>query len=180
MSDDVWGAAKGILSTVAPMLGTAIGGPFGGMAARVITGALLGDESGDENKAAEALRLARPEDLVKLKQAEHAFAAQMRELDLKSENIAAQDRDSARRRQTATKDRMPAVIALAALAGFFGILIAMVFADIPNGAMQPLSVMLGALGTLVTQIGAYYFGSSAGSSRKNDMVEKLLSRGARA
>lgn len=51
---DVWGTTKDVLRSVAPVLGTAVGGPFGGMAARAITGALLGEESDDEGDAAAA------------------------------------------------------------------------------------------------------------------------------
>lgn len=172
---DLWGAAKGILATVAPALATAVGGPFGGMAARAITGVLLGEETDDETAAAEALRRATPDQLLALKRADQEFQARMRELDIRLEEIASTDRASARARQTETRDPMPALIALAALAGFFGILAAMIFVTMPPAAEQPLAVMLGALGTLVTQIGAYYFGSSSGSSRKNAMIERLMS-----
>lgn len=173
---DIWDTAKGILATVAPALGTALGGPLGGMAARAITGALLGSETDDEKAAAEAIRNATPDQLLALKQADHDFAAKMKQLDINLEEIRSKDRDSARRRQIETKDKMPAVIALAALAGFFGILAAMIFVTIPTAAAQPLAVMLGALGTLVTQIGAYYYGSSSGSSAKNAMLERLLGK----
>lgn len=175
MGDDIWKAAKGVLAVVAPTLGTALGGPFGGMAAKAIATAVLGDEAVDEAQAAEAVRNATPEQLRALKQAESDFAIRMKELDIDLERIAAADRDSARRRQAETKDKMPAVIALAALTGFFGILGAMIFVDIPNAAQMPLAVMLGALGTLVTQIGSYYYGSSDGSTKKNSMIERMMS-----
>ena len=171
---ELWDTAKGILATVAPVLGAAIGGPFGGMAARVITKTLLGEESDDPAVAVEAIRNATPDQLLALKKADHEFQARMKELDIRLEEISASDRDSARRRQIETKDRMPAAIALAALAGFFGILLAMVFVDIPPSAAQPLAVMLGALGGLVTSIGNYYFGSSAGSAKKNDIIAGVM------
>ena len=83
-------------------------------------------------------------------------------------------RRGARDRQVKTGDLMPAFIAGAALLGFFGILAAMIFVKIPPEAAQPLAVMLGALGTLITQIGAFFFGSSKGSSDKNAMLERML------
>lgn len=174
--DKALSAGKDILGTVAPMLGTATGGPFGGMAAKAITSALLGPDQAtdDERVALEAVRGANPEQLLALKQAEQDFAVRMKELDIDLTKVHAADRESARRRQVETKDKMPAVIALAALAGFFGILAAMIFVEMPQAAEQPLAVMLGALGTLVTQIGAFYYGSSAGSSRKNAMIERMM------
>lgn len=178
---DFWEDAKGVLKAVAPAIGTAIGGPLGGVATRAIAGALLGDENASEEQIEQAIRKASPEQLLQLKKAEQDFKTHMKELDIDLERIAAGDRDSARRRQMETKDKMPAFIALAALAGFFGILACMIFVDIPPQAAQPLAVMLGSLGTLVTQIGAFYFGSSSGSSRKNDIIERIMTgRGAKA
>lgn len=173
--DKVLDAGKDILGSVAPVLGTAIGGPFGGMAAKAITRALLGPdaEADDEQVALQAVQAATPEQLLALKKADQAFAVQMKGLDIDLVKVHAADRDSARRRQVETKDKMPAVIALAALAGFFGILGAMIFVEMPEAAAQPLAVMLGALGTLVTQIGAFYYGSSAGSAQKNAMIERM-------
>ena len=164
---------KSLVKTVAPVLGGAIGGPAGALATRAIAGALLGDEDADEDQIAEAMRKASPETLLALKKADNDFAVQMKELGVKIETIHADDRANARQRQIETKDFMPAVIALAALTGFFGILATMAFIPLPPDAAQPFAVMLGALGTLVTQIGAYYFGSSAGSAKKNEMIAAL-------
>jgi hypothetical protein len=163
---------KSIVSNVAPVLGTAIGGPFGGIAAKFITGAILGeDHATDDIEAAQkAIAGASPDQLLALKQADHAFKLEMKKLDIDVERLANDDRRSARDREIQTKDKMPAFIALAGLTGFFGILAAMAFVVLPEGSQQPLAVMLGALGALVGQIGNYYFGSSAGSARKNEMI----------
>lgn len=176
MGKDVWDKAKGILKQIAPTLGTAIGGPFGGAAARAITSALLGKESDSADDAAAALLAASPEHLLALKKAEMDFAASMKALDLDAEKIASEDRASARRMAVDTGTMMPTFIALAALCGFFGILSAMIFVVIPATAETPLNVMLGALSGLILSIGNYYFGSSAGSSRKNEMLDKILEK----
>lgn len=167
---------KEIVSTVAPGIATALGGPLAGVAVRGIAGALLGDEDASEDAVAQAVLAASPEDLRKLKQAELTFAAKMKELEIDLERLHAGDRASARDRQIKTGDRMPAFIAFAALAGFFGILTAMMFLDIPPASEAPLNVMLGALGSLVVAIGNYYFGSSAGSAAKNRMIEEMSAR----
>jgi len=174
-----WDRAKGVLREVAPTLATAVAapaGPFAAMAARFITGALLGDgeTSDDPEKAMTAIYNASPEQLVRLKQIEADFAVRMEELDVDLERIAAGDRASARDRQIQTKDRMPGFIALATITGFFGILSALIFVEVPESAQQPLNVMLGALGGLLLQQGNYYFGSSAGSARKNETINTII------
>lgn len=167
---------KEIVATVAPGIATALGGPLAGIAVRGIAGAVLGDESASEEAVAEAVLRASPEDLRKLKEAEIAFRAHMKELEIDLERLHADDRASARERQIKTGDRMPAFIAFAALAGFFGILTAMMFLDVPPASEAPLNVMLGALGSLVVAIGNYYFGSSAGSSAKNQLIADMAMR----
>ncbi len=176
MFDTLGKALAGIAPSLAGALGTAVGGPVGGALARTAVSAIgeaLGLDTDDPKAVSAALVTATPEQIAAIKRADQAFAARMRELDLHEVEIHARDRDSARRRQATTRDRMPGFIAFAALAGFFGILTAMIFHAIPQAAMQPLLVMLGALGTLVTQIGAYYFGSSAGSKQKTDAIERM-------
>ena len=168
---------KSIVKTVAPGIATALGGPFAGMGVKAIAGALLGTDSAEsatEDMVAQAVLAASPADLVKLKEVEAGFQRDMKALDIDLERIASEDRQSARDRQIKTGDQMPAYIAFAALSGFFGILTAMIFVDLPSGSEGPLNVMLGALGALVVGIGNYYFGSSAGSSAKNETINRAL------
>jgi len=165
---------KQIVQTVAPGLATALGGPMAGVAVRSIAAALLGNHDATEAQVEAAIRAASPEDFRKLKQAEQKFQIDMKALEIDLATLHAADRDSARVRQIKTGDQMPAFIAFAALAGFFGILAAMIFVDLPPGSEAPLNVMLGALGSLVVAIGNYYFGSSAGSSAKNQLIENLI------
>jgi len=165
---------KQVIQTVAPGLATALGGPMAGVAVRSIASALLGEPEATEAQVEEAIRSASPEDFRKLKQAELKFQTDMKALEIDLAALHASDRDSARTRQSKTGDQMPAFIAFAALAGFFGILTAMIFVNLPPGSQAPLNVMLGALGSLVVAIGNYYFGSSAGSSAKNQPIETLI------
>lgn len=163
-----------ILKTVAPLLGTAIGGPIGGIAAKMITGALLGEENAtDDVKVMEkALKGASPEQLLLLKTADHKFKSDMAKLDLDSKALDHANTNSARSMQKETRSLAPAAIATCVLLGFFGILVAIIFVVLPDTAIQPLNIMLGVLGTLVVSIGNFYFGSSSGSKEKSRAMIK--------
>ncbi len=167
----------GIAPTLAGVIGMAAGGPVAGALARSAVGSVasvLGVESEDPEVVHNALERATPEKLAAIRQADQEFEARMRELELKEDEIHAQDRESARRRQVESKDRMPGYIATAALIGFFGILALLAFHDSPGHSEPVLNVMLGSLGTLVGQIGSYYFGSSKSSQQKTAAMERLL------
>ena len=75
---------QALLKTVAPWIGTAIGGPLGGMALSAAASAL-----GVSDKTAEGLKAAlagtTPEQMLALKKADQDFALQMQALGFKSE-----------------------------------------------------------------------------------------------
>ena len=163
---------EGIVKTVAPVLGTALGGPFGGMAAKAITGAILGEESDDVEAAQMAIANASPEQLQALKKAEYDFKAAMKELDIKEQQLYIDDIKDAREMQEKTDSFMPALIAVVAFVGFFGILGALIFVEVPDKSLSPLNIMLGSLGTIVVGVTHFYYGSSKGSKDKTKLMGK--------
>ena len=85
---------KNIVGAVAPTLGTALGGPMGGMAANMISEVL-----GVPNtpKAIEkGIAEATPEQMLELKKAEQAFEVQMKELEVDVFKLETQDGQDAR------------------------------------------------------------------------------------
>lgn len=104
------------------------------------------------------------------------MALEMAQLAYKEIELANTDRDSARQREMTVKDMTPAVLAYGITAGFFGVLFYILNFDIPNESENVVYVMLGSLGTAWTGIMAYYFGSSAGSAAKHNLLEKLTHR----
>ena len=162
---------KKLVGAVAPALGTALGGPLGGLAVAAISDALLGRSDGTDGDIAEALRVGGTDALLKLKQADQAFTERMRELDIDLERIHQSDRASAREREIGTRDSWtPRLLAVAVTAGFFGVLWWLLAYGQPERGGDAMLVMLGSLGTAWISIVAYYFGSSAGSARKTDMM----------
>jgi len=165
---------RSIVKTVAPVLGTALGGPLGGMAARVVSKVVLGRDDGTDEELSAALQTASPDTLLALKKADQDFKVRMKELDIDVDKIHAADRASARDREIKTGDSWtPRLLAAGVTAGFFGVL----FHLMANGIVEDaggnaLLIMLGSLGTAWTGIVAYYFGSSAGSRAKTDLMAK--------
>jgi len=100
---------------------------------------------------------------------QHGLQAQ--ELGLNFEKLAVEDRKSARDMQATTRSMMPPILAGAVTVGFFGIMVMMFFNKI-DSANPAILMMLGSLGTAWTGIIAYYFGSSAGSQAKTDLLSK--------
>lgn len=161
-----------LVKTVAPSIASAVGGPLAGMATKAISEALLGKPDGTEAELLEAADRATPEQLLALKQAENAFAIQMRELDIDLERIANSDRDSARNREIKVKDWTPKVLAGLITLGYFGVLFYMLRNGLPqHGGSEAMLVMLGTLGTAWGGVVAYYFGSSAGSKAKDEALK---------
>lgn len=102
------------------------------------------------------------------------FEAKMAEIEANAqqalERIAMEDRNSARAREMAVRDRTPAYLAYGITLGFFGILLWMLNAPVPDTGHDALLVMLGSLGTAWAAVVSYYFGSSAGSHKKSELL----------
>lgn len=162
---------KKIISTVAPTLATALGGPLAGTATKFLTNELIG-ENGSEADLDAFLSNPSPEQLGKLREIDNNFKLEMRRQEIDLERINMEDRKSARDREARTGDRVPAVLAMLVTIGFFSVLCYMIINGLPESNQEPLLVMLGSLGTAWTGIIAYYFGSSAGSKAKTDLMGK--------
>lgn len=162
-----------ILKTVAPWIGTALGGPLGGMAVTAAADALgLSDKT--EAAIKTALGGATPEQMLALKNADNAFAVQMQGLGLANqEKLAALSVDNtkdARGMQVQTRSRIPAILAILITMGFFGILIGMLRGDLTATDNQALLIMLGALGAAWGAVVNFFFGSTAESGRKTELL----------
>jgi hypothetical protein len=161
--------AKDVISAVAPTLGTALGGPLGGLAGALVAQLVGG---GDPKKAEEAIVAQSPAALADLKKAELEYLKRLEELELDHEKVAQLDRASAREREVKTGDQTPALLAVGVTGGFFGVLGYMLMYGTPENGGDALLVMLGSLGTAWAAVVSYYFGSSAGSKLKTELMSK--------
>jgi hypothetical protein len=141
-----------------------------GVAVKTLSSALFGHEDGTEEQISAAMAVATPDQLAAIKKIDADFKVQMKSLDIDLERISAGDRDSARQMQRDTKDWVPKVLAIVITLGFFGILIWMLLNGMPKTGTEALLMMLGALGTAWTGVVNFYYGSSAGSKAKNDLL----------
>jgi len=157
------------LKQIAPTIATALGGPLAGMAVSAISKAIgvNPDQVGDlisNNKLT-------ADQIAQVKLAEIELQKQAQELGLNFEKLEVEDRKSARDMQSATRSMMPPLLAGAVTIGFFSIMVMMFFNKI-DANNPAILMMLGSLGTAWTGIIAYYFGSSAGSQAKTDLLSK--------
>ncbi len=163
---------KQIVGTVAPILGTTLGGPLGGMAGKMVQDA-LGVES--DEAALEALQT--PEGLAKLKEVEANLKIRAKELDVDLEEVHQRDRDSARQRQMHTGDQTPQQLAFIYTAGFFAVMAVQFYIVIAGVAVDPaalrlLDTSMGILFAMMIASKDYFFGSSSGSKAKTDLLAK--------
>jgi len=157
------------LNQVAPTIATALGGPLAGLAVSAVSKAMGIDEA-DVNETIKTGKLTA-EQIASIKQAEIELQKSAQELGLNFEQLAVEDRKSARDMQVQTKSYIPATLAVTVTLGFFGILYMLMAGKIMPGS-EALMIMLGSLGTAWTGIIAFYFGSSAGSQAKDEMIHK--------
>lgn len=168
---------KDLVGSIAPTIATALGGPLAGVATKAISTAVLGKENGGDDEITQAIAAGGTDILAKIKEVERAFEIRMKELDIDLTKIASDDRADARGREEKTKDSTPKILAAVIVLGFFATLAMVSFTVLPAGAQAPVNILLGALTGLLLQVGNYYYGSSKGSSQKNEMMKDLLSKG---
>lgn len=170
-----------VLKKAFPFLSAAasLGGPLGTMAASAVGSALGLNKApandGDSISTAIATAFATPEQRAALIKAEQDFQVQMQQLGYQHaeeiEQIAAKDRDSARNREIQVKDKTPRILAL--------VVIVLTFAGEgwyfthgapANASPELIGRILGTLDSALILVLSYYFGSSAGSDRKTEII----------
>jgi hypothetical protein len=174
---------KSLVSTVAPVIGTALGGPFGALASTVLCSVLGIDTNSEEAVVAQAMKNATPEQLMALQNAERQFKLDMEKLGVDLAKIDADDRNSARLKESTLtgwgKYATP-LLGSVVIAGFFGT-VGYVLADGLTGLDSQAAMLVGSLIGYVSakadQVVGYYFGSSAGSKNKDQLLFNSTSTG---
>ena len=155
------------LEQIAPTIATCLGGPLAGLAVSAVSKA-LGVSQEDAKERMDSGKMSADQ-IAQVKVAEIELQKQAQSLGLNFEQLAVEDRKSARDMQTTTQSFIPPLLSILVTAGFFGIL-AYLMVTPTDTANTPLMIMLGSLGTAWTGIIAFYFGSSAGSQKKDQML----------
>jgi hypothetical protein len=158
-----------LVETLAPTIATALGGPVAGMAVKALSTALLGHGDGSEDDINAALATATPDQITALRKVDADFKVQMKTLDIDLVKIAADDRASARAMQTEVKSDLVPLLAVVVISAFVVVTIGtlMGYAKIESALAGTLIGYLSAKAELVL---SFYFGSSAESERKNEML----------
>jgi hypothetical protein len=175
MSSNTWDEAKQILGVVAPALGTALGGPLGGIAARTLATVLLGKTGASDAEISNAITTASPDQLLAIKKAEIDFQQRMRELDVDLEKISAADRDSARKMQMQTNSVIVPILSMTIVCSWVFIQYYLLTHTIE---IEMREIIMRTLGTLDAALGlvlSFFFGSSASSKMKDETIKSIVS-----
>ena len=164
------------IKTVAPMIGSALGGPLGGMAV-----GMLAEKLGVQEKTIAAVTTAisdsklTPEQVSSIRQAEIEFQKFLGQNKIDLERINMENTKSAREMQIANRSYTPQVLSFVITVGFFGVLYYMLTMEAKP--TEALLIMLGSLGTAWAAVCNFWFGSTAGSARKTDLLAQAPSIG---
>ena len=155
------------LKTIAPTIATALGGPLAGLAIEAVSKAIGIDPKDVQSTISEG-KLSSDQ-IMLLKQAEIQMAARAQEMGLDFAKLSNEDRKSARDMQAATKSKLVPFLAIVIVMSFIGVVISTL-----AGATKVESVLagtlIGYLSAKAEQVIAFYFGSSAGSQKKDELL----------
>lgn len=161
---------KAVLRSIAPALGTALGGPMAGTATKFIADKLLGNKEASESDIKKVIEGASPEQLSKLKEVDNQFQEEMARLNIDMVKLNNQDVQGAR--DLYKVNIWPQIIlsAIFVLGYFFVLFFLMENPDRlshTSGVMGVFTTVLGVLTAAIPQIMGFWFGSHFGISKNN-------------
>jgi len=161
---------KAMLSSVAPVIGTAIGGPFGAVAATagLKMFGIEPEQGNEEQQLQQAMAQATPADLLNLKKADQQFDLEMKKLNIDIKRIDQADRGSARDLAKSTGIWPQVVLSVVYTIGY-GIVMFNFMAGnvhVQEGQQILFGSLIGILTAAQVQILNFWFGSSSGSKEK--------------
>lgn len=175
---DEW---KATVKSVAPSIGSLLDGPLGPMALKTTADALLGPNAPKDNLEVAiqgALSRATPDALLKLKLAENDFKLAMQGAQLTVAPVSGVDQKASVQPESpppspvAPKDNTTRNLAYVYTAGYFALLGIVTFYGVNEKATDLINTLIGVLTASQVGIMTYYFGSSAGSARKTDLLSQ--------
>ncbi len=147
---------KNVIGAVAPTLGTALGGPMGGMAAKMISDVL--GVPNNPKAIDKAMAEATPEQMLELKKTEQAFELQMKELEVDVFSLETADIQDARGKFS--KDWTARIMVIVVVGGFMGYIFLVTLQPPEQNSEALINLVLGYLGGLASAIVSFYFGAS--------------------
>jgi len=150
------GILKKVVGAVAPTLGSALGGPMGGMAMNLIAEKL--GVPNNPQSVEKAIENATPEQMIELKKAEQAFDLQMKELDVDVFKMEVADGQDARKHFS--KDWTARIMGLSVIGGFLGYIFLVTLQPPEQNSEALINLVLGYLGGLTSAVVSFYFGAS--------------------
>lgn len=162
------------LEQIAPTVAAAVAGPLAPLAYEVIS-KIIGSSPDDTKAMLESGKMTA-EQLAQVKVAEIELQKQAQELGLNFEQLAVEDRKSARDMQMATHSMWPGVLSAITTFSVLVVIGARMYgAKLPD---DPVTIQL--IGSLTTGWGmalAYWFGTTRSSSDKNVMLLNANAQG---
>ena len=152
---------KGLVGSLAPTLGAALGGPVGGAAATMLADVLGCDPT--PQKLERALSQATPEQLAEIKKAELDFEVRMKELEV--DVFALETKDIQHARESFSEDWTARAIAILSILLFGGYVLLVTLQPADDNDLNVVNLVLGYLGGIVSSVVSFYFGASKSGSK---------------
>jgi hypothetical protein len=163
---------KDVVSKLAPTVATALAGPLGGAAVAAL-GSIFGLSDATQEQVKQVISSGQmtPEQVSEIRKLEMQYQQDEKERGFRYAELVVTDRQGAREREMAVKDSTPRNLAYLIVAAFIGMCFAVLY-DTARVDSVLAGTIIGYLSAKAEQVASYYFGSSAGSQQKTDLLAK--------
>lgn len=164
---------KDVLKALAPTAATLLGGPLAGMAVKAL-GEAIGMDAPTAEKVASAVTGGQlsGEQVVAMRQADDALKVKLAELGIRAEELAVEDRKSARDREARVGGVTVPVLAWTIVGSFVGMAFAVLFGKMTADTVIA-GTIIGYMSAKAEQVCGYYFGASRGSDEKTGVIQSI-------